>query len=129
MELSSGFSDNALVRFAQTLSIKINRAVLQQILIDSRLLPRTANREELRRICPNSSKWDAFISDRLMTREGRPGAMRALSLMVNHYLSDTGIDQRVETSIKKARQAADRGDLARVEREFQRLRDYSEESS
>jgi serine/threonine protein kinase len=129
MDSRSDFSDDALVAFARTLSSKVNRNALQQILIEARLLPRNSSREELRRICPNPSMWISFVRDRLPAPESRPGTLRALSLLVNAYLASSNIDPRVETSIRKARQAADRGDLTRIGREFQRLHDYSLELS
>jgi hypothetical protein len=129
MDLRSDFSDDALIAFARSLANKVNRNALQQILIEARLLPRQTSREDLRRICTNSSMWISIVRERLTAQEFRPGTLRALSLLVNAYLASTTMDPRVETSIRKARQAADRGDLTRIGREFRKLQDYSMELS
>src|SRR5690242_13289738 len=122
------FSDSALIGFCRNLAEKISRSTLQQILTEARLLPKQASREQVRQICPTPAAWIALVKNALTLEQSRPAALRALSLIVSAQMRSSGSDHRVETSLKKARQAAEREDISRIGREFEKLLEYSAQS-
>jgi hypothetical protein len=129
MDPLSPLRDDALLSASSTIAINVNRSSLQQILVESRLMPREATRDELRRVSPGPAGWMAFVKERLLKSDTRPAALRALSSMTAAYIGGVGVDHRVETAFRKARQAAERGDLERVHRELSKLATYATELS
>jgi hypothetical protein len=121
------FSDSALISYCRNLAEKINRSTLQHILIEARLLSKQTSRDQVRQICPTSSAWMTLVKNALSSEQSRPAALRALSLLISAQMASSDADHRVETSLKKVRQAAEREDLSRIRREFEKLREYSAE--
>lgn len=122
---TSGLTDASLLSNAVKIAERLGRQVVQEALVDSRLIPRTTDREEVRRFARNQSAWTGLVRTSLETREKRSAALRAMGLLVNAYLRLPGIDNRVENCFRKAHQAAERGDSQRLQREVERLADLT----
>lgn len=123
--MATDLSDDGLISIATALAQKLPRNKLQTLLIESCVLPRTIGRDELRKLCPDVCAWVVKVNEALHKHEYRPAALRALSLLVTEYLSAGLTDHRVETAVRKARQAAERGDVGRIGRELGKLRDLA----
>jgi eukaryotic-like serine/threonine-protein kinase len=119
------FSDEDVIAAATIIASATSKSELQQLLIDSRLLPRNTPRDELRKKCPSPAAWLKLLRDHLPIPNTRSAAFRALGGLIIAYLGNPTLDQRVETSLRKARQAADRSDMERLTREIQKLGDLA----
>ena len=120
-------SDDLILSVCGAVTPNISRSALQQLLIDSRLVAKNTSREDLRKKAPNSVTWLKFVGDQLAQNDSRSAALRALAGAVSCFLSDPKTDHRIETAVRKARQAADRGDLERLNREIKKLEDLGSE--
>ena len=116
-----------LRRIAQIVAEKVGRTVRQQPLAESRLCAKTAEREELRRYSRSPETWVASVVQALGDPGKRGAGLRALRFVVNSYVQLPHIDHRVENALRKAHQAAERGDLERLQREAQRLEELASE--
>ena len=127
MTTPSELPDSELLNVAELVALKVSRPILQEALLESRLIARTADREEVRRIARNHTTWTALVRSCLENQEKRVAALRAIRLLVNAYLKLPSIDHRVENSFRKAHQAAERGDTQRLQREIERLAEFGAE--
>jgi tRNA A-37 threonylcarbamoyl transferase component Bud32 len=123
MEQQAALNDDGLLSTAGIIASGTSRAALQQMLLESRVLPRNTSREELRKKCPTSTAWIELVKNQLGNAEGRIAAFRALGGLATSYLSNSKLDHRVETALRKSRQAADRSDIERLDREIRKLAD------
>jgi serine/threonine-protein kinase len=110
-----------LINVAELVARKVNKPVLQEALVESRLISRTVDREDVRKLARDHTVWIAQIRANLDIPEKRLAAFRALRLIVNAYLRLANTDHRIENGFRKAHLAAERGDTQRLQREIERL--------
>lgn len=124
MVTMSNLPDSELLEVAELIALKVSRPILQEALLESRLIARTTDREEVRRVARSHTTWTARVKSGLEIAERRPAALRVLRLLVNAYIKLPSIDHRVENSLRKAHLAAERGDSQRLQREIERLTEF-----
>lgn len=120
-------TDSAVIGYCRPVAERMSRSTLQHILVEARLIPKQASRDELRQICPNSAAWIRLVQNALAAPESRPAGLRALSHAISAHTASSTFDHRVQSCLRKARQAAEREDLTRIGRELEKLREYSVE--
>ncbi len=115
------FQPGALRALCRFLAEEVHRGDLYTALIDARVVDKGTSREDLRRLCPDPESWSRRILEALDRPESRTQALRALRLITQSYTRLPQVDNRVETSVKKALVAAERNDPERLRREAGKL--------
>ncbi len=113
------FPLDSLRTAATTLVLKVNRNVLNDALVSSKLVRKDVSRDELKRICGSPETWLRFVFDRLTAPATQEAALRALSGLVDGSLP--ALDTRVITRMRKARTAAEQSHSDRLMRELESL--------
>jgi hypothetical protein len=76
MVSTSDLTDTELLRIAEMVVQKVGRPILQEALIESRLVARTTDREEVRKLARSHTTWIAVIKSGLESSKKRAAALR-----------------------------------------------------
>jgi hypothetical protein len=112
---------------ADELTRKVPRSRLQECLVEARLFSKNTGRDDLRKVASTPRGWADFVFEKFQTPATRSAALRALALLSEAYVKLPELDSRVDSAFHKAHQAAERGDITRLQREVSKLRALSAE--
>lgn len=113
------FVANRLPEIALWLANRVDRPLLYQALVDSKLADK--GNVDLRKRLRESTAWARFLTEKYNSRDQQEAALRAFSNVLWKYARDDRNDGRVTASIRKAIQAAERSELKTLQREVERL--------
>lgn len=114
-------SESSIGALVAHIAHEVNRSTLWDALLATRLVEKDATRVDIKRRYHDPQGWSKHVLRCVGDSQTRDDAFRVLNRLVEAYIQLPSVDSRIKTGVHKARVAAERQDVHRLQKALGRL--------
>jgi hypothetical protein len=114
-------SPEAVAGLVTHIAHEVNRNKLWDALLGTRLVDKDTTKVDVKRRFHDSHGWAKHVLRCLEEPSTRDDAFRVLNRLIEAYIQMPGVDSRIKTLVHKARTAAERQDVAQLQKALSKL--------